>query len=283
MDGFRTYDDEVLLKKCHKNCLKKFQEISREIDEAKLQKAIDEMFRQRCNSGEEHQYHVDQMQNYFKNNIVLESRKESDSFMEEIDLSIYPDDPMPPGIEEYDDDSERDILILEELLDNYSLSFPDSDSFMEEIDLSIYPDDPMPPGIEEDDDDSERDILILEELLDNYSLSFPVIKSYHFDIPSFSRPPAKPPDVNTGILNIKMMGDISNQKVPMPGLMITLVPNLEKSPDLLSHRGLENFQLSTKCPMMIYEKNIHILDVPLFHFTPLINSSMGGIGSSSAT
>nr|GFD20172.1 hypothetical protein [Tanacetum cinerariifolium] len=66
MDGFRTYDDEVLLKKCHKNCLKKFQEISREIDEAKLQKAIDEMFRQRCNSGEEHQYHVDQMQNYFK-------------------------------------------------------------------------------------------------------------------------------------------------------------------------------------------------------------------------
>nr|GFC51205.1 hypothetical protein [Tanacetum cinerariifolium] len=83
------------------------------------------------------------------------------------------------------------------------------DSFMEEIDLSFNPDDPMPPGIEEDDDDSERDILIREELLDNYSFSLPVNESYHFDILSFSRPPAKPPDGNTGILNIKMMGDIS--------------------------------------------------------------------------
>nr|GEY63506.1 hypothetical protein [Tanacetum cinerariifolium] len=67
----------------------------------------------------------------------------------------------------------------------------------------------MPPGIEEDDYDSERDVLIREELLDNYSLSLPVIESYHFDIPSFSHPPANPPDGNTGILNIKMMGDIS--------------------------------------------------------------------------
>nr|GEY52504.1 hypothetical protein [Tanacetum cinerariifolium] len=49
--------------------------------------------------------------------------EDSDSFMEEIDLSFTPDDPMPSGIEEDDDDSERDIPILEELLDNYSLSF----------------------------------------------------------------------------------------------------------------------------------------------------------------
>nr|GFB89180.1 hypothetical protein [Tanacetum cinerariifolium]GFC21086.1 hypothetical protein [Tanacetum cinerariifolium] len=88
----------------------------------------------------------------------------------------------------------------------------DIDSLMEEIDLPFNPDDPMPPGIEEDDYDSERDILIHEELLDNYSLSLPVNESFHFDIPSFSRPPAKPPDGNTGILNIKMMGDNSEQK-----------------------------------------------------------------------
>nr|GEV48730.1 hypothetical protein [Tanacetum cinerariifolium] len=43
---------------------------------------------------------------------------DSDSFMEEIDLSFTTDDPMPPGIEEDDDDCERDILIREELLDN---------------------------------------------------------------------------------------------------------------------------------------------------------------------
>nr|GFB32831.1 hypothetical protein [Tanacetum cinerariifolium] len=63
----------------------------------------------------------------------------------------------------------------------------DSDSFMKEIDLSFTPDDPMPLGIEKDDYDSE-------ELLDNYSLSLPVNESFHFDIPSFFRPPAKPPD-----------------------------------------------------------------------------------------
>nr|GEX75086.1 hypothetical protein [Tanacetum cinerariifolium] len=119
----------------------------------------------------------------------------------------------------------------------------DSDSFIEEIDLTFTPDDPMHPSIEDDDDDSERDILIHEELLDNYSLSLPVNESFYFDIPSFSRPPVKPPDGNTGILNIKMMGDIFDQKVPMPKLMITRVSNQEKSPDLLPHQGLEIFIL----------------------------------------
>ncbi|GKD00285.1 hypothetical protein Tco_1170559 [Tanacetum coccineum] len=47
-----------------------------EIDEAKLQRAVDEMLRQRCNSGEENQYHIDQMQNYLKSDIVWESRLE---------------------------------------------------------------------------------------------------------------------------------------------------------------------------------------------------------------
>nr|GEU29747.1 hypothetical protein [Tanacetum cinerariifolium] len=144
----------------------------------------------------------------------------------------------------------------------------DSDSLMEEIDLSFTPDYPMPPGIEEDDYDSEMDILISEDLLSNDSLSLPENESFHFDIPSFSRPPAKPPDGNTGILNVKMMGDISEQKVPMPGLMITFVLNQEKSPDLLSHQVLEAFQPSAECPMMIHGKNTPILDVPLFHFYP---------------
>nr|GFC78435.1 hypothetical protein [Tanacetum cinerariifolium] len=67
------------------------------------------------------------------------------------------------------------------------------------------------PSIEEDDDDS-RDTLIREELLDNYSLPSPENESFHFDVPLSSRPPTKPPDDNTGILNIKMMGDVSNQK-----------------------------------------------------------------------
>nr|GEY24026.1 hypothetical protein [Tanacetum cinerariifolium] len=89
----------------------------------------------------------------------------------------------------------------------------DSDPLMEEIDLSFNPDDPMPPVIEDDDYDSGRDILILVELLDNYSLSLPTNESDYFDIPSPYRPPAKPPDGNTGTLNIKMMGDVSDPKV----------------------------------------------------------------------
>nr|GFA84569.1 hypothetical protein [Tanacetum cinerariifolium] len=39
--------------------------------------------------------------------------EDSDSHMEEIDLYFNLDDPMPPGIEEDDDDSEKDIPILE--------------------------------------------------------------------------------------------------------------------------------------------------------------------------
>nr|GFB87552.1 hypothetical protein [Tanacetum cinerariifolium] len=70
----------------------------------------------------------------------------------------------------------------------------DSDSHIEEIDLPFTLDDPMPSGIKDDDYDSRRDILILEELLNNYSLALPANESYHFDIPSPYRPPAKPPN-----------------------------------------------------------------------------------------
>nr|GEU64912.1 DNA helicase [Tanacetum cinerariifolium] len=144
----------------------------------------------------------------------------------------------------------------------------DSDSRMEEIDLPFTPDDPMPSAVEDNDYDPGRDILILEELLDNYSLLLPANESYHFDISSPYRPSAKPLDGNTGTLNIKMMGDVFDQKVPIPGLTITRILNQEKSPDLLSHRGLEPFQPSAECSMIINGKNIPLLDVPLFHFYP---------------
>nr|GEW36203.1 hypothetical protein [Tanacetum cinerariifolium] len=117
----------------------------------------------------------------------------------------------------------------------------DSDSLMEEIDLSFTLEYLIPSGIEDDDYNSERDILIVEELLSDDSLSLPENESFHFDIPSFFRPPAKPPYGNARILSVKMMGDISEQKIPMPKLMITFVLNQEKSPDLLSHQGLETF------------------------------------------
>nr|GEY85923.1 hypothetical protein [Tanacetum cinerariifolium] len=196
------------------------------------------------------------------------------------------------GINETDCDPEEEIRLIKRLLydnssprppkecisENSDIAFEsfspfpipveDSDSLMEEIDLSFTSDDPIPPGIEEDDYDSKRDILILEELLSNDSFSLPENESFHFDIPSSSRPSAKPPDGNSGILNVKVMGDIYEHKVFMPRLMLTLVPNQEKSPNILSHQGHEAFQPSTEYPMMIYGRNIPILDVPFFHFYP---------------
>nr|GEW34393.1 hypothetical protein [Tanacetum cinerariifolium] len=72
--------------------------------------------------------------------------EDSDSFMKEIDLSFNPDDPIPSGIEDDDDDSKRDILILEELLDNYSLSLPVIESFRFDIPLSSRPPVKPPDG-----------------------------------------------------------------------------------------------------------------------------------------
>ncbi|GKA43075.1 hypothetical protein Tco_0735735 [Tanacetum coccineum] len=58
MDGFGTDDDEVPTEKVSPELM---EEISEEIDEAQLKKVVDDMLKQRCNSREEHQYHVDQI------------------------------------------------------------------------------------------------------------------------------------------------------------------------------------------------------------------------------
>nr|GEX56913.1 hypothetical protein [Tanacetum cinerariifolium] len=230
--------------------------------------------------------------------IIISSKIDSlfDEFASELTLLKS----IPLGIDEIDCHPEEETHFTKRLLydnssprppkefvsENYNadieyfspspIPIKDSDSHMEETDLSFNPNDPMPPGIKEDDHESKRDIPILEELLDNYSLSLPKKESCHFDIPSPYRPPAKPPDSNTRILNIKMMGDISDQKVPIPNLMITRISSQDKSPDLLPHQGLEDFQSSTECPMMINGKNTHILDVPLFYFYPLDQLKYGG-------
>nr|GFA73435.1 hypothetical protein [Tanacetum cinerariifolium] len=205
---------------------------------------------------------------------------------------------IPPGINETDCDFEEDIRLIEKLLyDNSSPRLPkefvsansdvaiksfspspilvkDSDSIMEEIDLFCTPDYPMPPSIVDKDYDSERGILIPKDLPSNNTLSFAEQESFHFDIPPFSHPSAKPPDGDTGILNIKMMGDISDQKAFMHKLMITLASHQEKSLDLLSHRRGTVKKFNThrshlnKSPMLIHGLNNPPLDVLLFHFYP---------------
>nr|GEW28989.1 hypothetical protein [Tanacetum cinerariifolium] len=168
---------------------------------------------------------------------IISSSSKIDSLLDEFTVELTLLKSIPPGIDETDCYPEDEIHFTERLLyDNSSPRPPkefvsknsdddiesfspspipdeDSDSHMEEIDLPFNPDDPIPSSIEDDDYNSERDILIPEEFPSNYSLSLPVNESFDFDIPTFSSPPAKPPDGNTEILNIKMMGDVSVQSI----------------------------------------------------------------------
>ncbi|GJW70756.1 hypothetical protein Tco_0127673 [Tanacetum coccineum] len=219
-----------------------------------------------------------------RDTLIISSPK-FDSLLEEFSGELAHIDLIPPGINEADFDPEEDIHLVEKLLyDNSSprpseefnseysdaiiksfspspIPVEDSDSLMEEIDLFLTPDDSMPPGIENDDYDSEGDIIFLEELLSNDSPSLPENESFHFDVPSSPRPPAKPPDddeiePDTGVLTAKVVGDISEHYVLMPRLLPTqptlcpvidtLLPFSSENEDkvhLLSHWGLKAFQL----------------------------------------
>nr|GEX15867.1 hypothetical protein [Tanacetum cinerariifolium] len=72
-DSYASDDDEIPTKQVSQDII---EEVSLNIDEAKLKKIADEMLRQRCTSGYEHQYHIDQVKNFLKSDIVWESRKE---------------------------------------------------------------------------------------------------------------------------------------------------------------------------------------------------------------
>nr|GEX14975.1 hypothetical protein [Tanacetum cinerariifolium] len=157
------------------------------------------------------------------------------------------------------------------------------------IDIFLAPNDLIPPGIENGDYDSERDILFLENLFSNDSPSLLENESFHFDVPSSPRFPAKPPDDGiyfddehvTGILTVKVVGDISEHYVLMPRLLPTqptlcpvintLLPFSSENEDkvhLLSHRGFKAFQLISESPMMIYGGIIPTLEVLFLHFYP---------------
>ncbi|GJV35309.1 hypothetical protein Tco_1407786 [Tanacetum coccineum] len=71
-ESYASDDDEIPTKQMSQDIM---EEVSLTIDEAKLKKMVDEMLRQRCTSGDEHQYHIDQMKNFLKSDIVWEKRK----------------------------------------------------------------------------------------------------------------------------------------------------------------------------------------------------------------
>nr|GEU66962.1 hypothetical protein [Tanacetum cinerariifolium] len=158
---------------------------------------------------------------------IISSSSKIDSLFDEFADELTLLKSIPPGINETDCDLEEETHFIKRLLydnssprppkefisENFEAAFEsfspspipveDSDSLMKEIDLSFTPDDLMPPAL-------RKMTMTLK-------------------------------DGNTGILNVKVMGDISEQKVPMPRLMLIHVANQEKSPDLLPHLGHEVF------------------------------------------
>ncbi|GJR15030.1 hypothetical protein Tco_0797682 [Tanacetum coccineum] len=71
-------DDEIPTKQVSQDIMK---EISLIIDEAKLKKMADEMLRQRCTLGDEHQYHIDQMKNFLQQEWTLFRGRERKFFV----------------------------------------------------------------------------------------------------------------------------------------------------------------------------------------------------------
>nr|GEY20777.1 hypothetical protein [Tanacetum cinerariifolium] len=135
--------------------------------------------------------------------------------------------------------------LIESLLNHDSSIIPSSskiDSLLDEFAGELTLLKSIPLGIDETDCHPENEICLSQRLLDDNSSPRPpeefVFENSYAEIESFS--PSLIP-IEDRILNIKMMGDVSDQKVPIPEFTITLVSNQDKSPDLLSHRGFEIF------------------------------------------
>ncbi|GKB70874.1 hypothetical protein Tco_0932286, partial [Tanacetum coccineum] len=155
----------------------------------------------------------------------------SDSLMEEIDIFLAPDDSIPPGIENDDYDSEGDVLFLEELLNDDSISLPEYESF--HVDFYNVPSSPRPPEKPPDDDvyfDIEPDTGVFTKVVDDISDNSTRELYVHV------------PNVLPTLTNLSPMFDSllpfsseNDDKVFNPGI---LASNGEKSPHLLSHRAL---------------------------------------------
>nr|GEU81799.1 hypothetical protein [Tanacetum cinerariifolium] len=224
------------------------------------------------------------------------SDDDQSTFDEDVPKKIY-SNPLfdeeinPMKIDQHSFNAESDLI---ESMTNHDSSIIISskiDSLLDEFAGELTLLKSIPLGIDETDCHHENETRFAKRLLyDNSSPRPPeeiVFDNSNADIESFSPSPIPvedsdfhmeeidlpftpddpmPSDGNTGTLNIKMMGEVFDQKVPIPGLTITRILNKEKSLDLLSHQGLEAFQPSAECPMIINGKNIPLLDVPLFHF-----------------
>nr|GEY30477.1 hypothetical protein [Tanacetum cinerariifolium] len=80
---------------------------------------------------------IERLINVVKNDMYDDST--NDPLLEEVDLFLAFDNSIPPGIENFSDDSEGDIRFLEELLIDDSILFPNNESSESDFDNSLFP------------------------------------------------------------------------------------------------------------------------------------------------
>ncbi|GJQ94531.1 hypothetical protein Tco_0005670 [Tanacetum coccineum] len=178
--------------------------------------------------------------------------EDNDSLMKEIDIFLTPDDLMPPGIENDDYDSKGDILFIEELLSNDSLSLLENESF--HFNRYYDPSSLRPPAKPPDDDvyfDIEPDTGVFKKVVDDISDNSTRELYVHVPnvLPTF-------PNLSPMFDTLLPFSSENDDNVFNPGI---LASNEEKSPLLLSHRGFKAFQVISdfsKSPMMIYGEDI---------------------------
>ncbi|GJW04161.1 hypothetical protein Tco_1563017 [Tanacetum coccineum] len=161
--------------------------------------------------------------------------EDSASFIEEIDIFLAPDDSIPPGIEKDDYDSEGDVLFLEELLNDDSISLPEYESF--HVDFYNVPSSPRPPKnpLENDvyfDIEPDTGVLTTKVVADIFDNS---TRELYVHVPNvLPTLPTFYPVFDTLFPFLSKNED----KVFNPGILIS---KEEKSPHLLSHRGFKGF------------------------------------------
>ncbi|GJU04686.1 hypothetical protein Tco_1121116 [Tanacetum coccineum] len=169
-ESYASDDDKIPTKQVSQDIM---EEISLTIDEVKLKKMADEMLRQRCTSGDEHQYHIDQMKNFLQSDIVWESRKE-------ILVSPHPRK-ITPLVQSCQRDPEAPALSL---INQDLLYLKKGNSGPEKIVLSLHK---FPEIVFNDDDIEERTSRWVNKLFIRSSVIWERVHDFQLGIESYQQ------------------------------------------------------------------------------------------------
>ncbi|GKC74989.1 hypothetical protein Tco_1125763 [Tanacetum coccineum] len=203
--------------------------------------------------------------------------KDSDSLMEEIDIFLAADDSIPPGIDSDGYDSEEDNPFLEYEPDPGELTRVVVEDIFGEPRVHMPNVLPTHPTLCQDLDftlstDFSGSDLVVSFPFRNRNKTFDPgisieVQSKRFlSLNKFSISFISDP-LSPVLETLLPFSSEIEDKVFNPGI---LVSKEDKSPHLLSHRGFKAFKIIhnflNESPMMIYEGDIPIWDVPYLHF-----------------